>query len=368
MLPNSSKPYTFDRVVRIVISLLIIAAVIYFLVITKTVLVPFFVAWLIAYLINPIVLYTQKLLRIKNKLIAGIIVLIVGVALLIGLFWSMTPRLIVEFEKISNLIVQLVQNNKISTILPEGYNERIVDYLKANELFKSLNAEEFIGKVLALSWKFITESVSVIVAVLSSFIAFIYLIFILKDYETITNGAIDLIPPKYRDRAIVVINDVQDGMNRYYRGQSLVALLVGVMLAVGFQIISLPLGIFIGLLIGLLNLVPYLQILGIVPMMFASLLKSIETGDSFWLIFASSMIVLLIVQLIQDMILVPKIMGRVTGLNPAVILLSLSIWGMLLGVIGMIIALPFTSILLSYYKRFVINNEPIENLSTKNEK
>ena len=70
-----------------------------------------------------------------------------------------------------------------------------------------------------------------------------------------------------------------------------------------------------------------------------------------------------VVQGIQDLFLVPKIMGKAMGLNPAVILLSLSIWGSLLGIVGMIIALPITTLLISYYKRFILNKEelPIED-------
>jgi predicted PurR-regulated permease PerM len=67
--------------------------------------------------------------------------------------------------------------------------------------------------------------------------------------------------------------------------------------------------------------------------------------------------VIVVVQIIQDMILVPKIMGRVMGLNPAVILLSLSVWGYLLGMIGLILALPLTTIILSYYHRFILHDE-----------
>ena len=53
------------------------------------------------------------------------------------------------------------------------------------------------------------------------------------------------------------------------------------------------------------------------------------------------------------MYLVPKIMGKITGLNPAIILLSLSVWGSLMGMLGMIIALPCTTLLLSYYQRYI---------------
>ena len=100
-------------------------------------------------------------------------------------------------------------------------------------------------------------------------------------------------------------------------------------------------------------MVPYLQIVGIVPMVFLCLLQALETGNNFWVVLALAVGVLIIVQLIQDLFLVPKIMGKMTGLNPAIILLSLSIWGILLGVLGMIIALPMTTLLLSYYERFI---------------
>jgi predicted PurR-regulated permease PerM len=71
----------------------------------------------------------------------------------------------------------------------------------------------------------------------------------------------------------------------------------------------------------------------------------------------SALIVFAVVQIIQDTILTPKIMGHVTGLNPAIILLSLSIWGSLLGILGMVIALPMTTLLITYYQRYIIKKE-----------
>ena len=143
-------------------------------------------------------------------------------------------------------------------------------------------------------------------------------------------------------------------MNRYFRGQSLIALCVGVLLAIGFKIINFPLAVTLGLFIGCLNLIPYLQTIGLIPMALLSLLRSAETGENFWILFGLSLLVLGIVQAIQDLYLTPRIMGKAMGLNPAIILLSLSIWGTLLGFIGLIIALPLTTLCLSYYKRFVL--------------
>lgn len=82
------------------------------------------------------------------------------------------------------------------------------------------------------------------------------------------------------------------------------------------------------------------------------------TGEaSFWPLLGQCGLVYVISQCICDYILTPKIMGNALGLNPAIILLSLSVWGSLMGIVGMIIALPFTTLLLSYYRRIVIDEQ-----------
>ena len=162
---------------------------------------------------------------------------------------------------------------------------------------------------------------------------------------------------KYREMSVRIVNDVKEGMNKYFRGQALVAFLVGILFSIGFLIIDFPLAIGFGLFIGLLNMVPYLQLVALVPTILLSLLKAADTGSNFWWILAGALLVFCIVQVIQDAIIVPKIMGKITGLNPAIILLSLSIWGALMGIVGMIIALPCTTIILSYYKRYIKKQE-----------
>ena len=140
----------------------------------------------------------------------------------------------------------------------------------------------------------------------------------------------------------------------------MVATCVGVLFSIGFLIIDFPMAIGLGLFIGLLNMVPYLQLIGFIPTILLAVVKAADTGDSFWMIMLSALIVFAVVQTIKDTILTPKIMGHVTGLNPAIILLSLSIWGSLLGILGMVIALPMTTLLITYYQRYVIKNKTIE--------
>jgi predicted PurR-regulated permease PerM len=156
---------------------------------------------------------------------------------------------------------------------------------------------------------------------------------------------------------VQLLKEVEDSMNRYFRGQGLIALLVGIGFAVGFSIVGLPMAVGVGLFIGLLNMVPYLQMLGIVPVTVLALLKASDTGESFWVIIGLCAVVFVIVQTLQDMVLTPKIMGSAMGMNPAVILLSLSVWGCLLGFIGLVIALPLTVLCFTYYKRIVLKEE-----------
>ena len=198
----------------------------------------------------------------------------------------------------------------------------------------------------------------------------LYTFFILIDYENICQGWVNLIPRGKREFASMVVQDVKNGMNSYFRGQSLIALIVGILFSIGFLIIDFPMAIGLGLFIGFLNLVPYMQLFGFIPTILLAILKAAETGENFWVIMLCALAVFAVVQLIQDMYLTPRIMGHVMGLNPAVILLSLSVWGSLMGIIGFIIALPLTTLLLSYYRRFILKevaSEP-ENQPEKNKK
>ena len=206
-------------------------------------------------------------------------------------------------------------------------------------------------------WMVVTESINVVFSFFSLIMILLYTIFILLDYESISEGWVNLVPKRFRPMCVRLVGDVKDSMNKYFRGQAMVATCVGIFFSVGFLIIDFPLAIGLGLFIGLLNMVPYLQLVGFIPTIILAILKATDTGGNFWLILLSALAVFAVVQTIQDTFLTPKIMGKVTGLSPAIILLSLSIWGSLMGIMGMIIALPITTLLIAYYQKYVIDRE-----------
>ena len=321
----------------------------------RNVLTPFFIALFIAYLINPIIAFIQSKFKIKSRGVSvtiGItsILLLVSTSTLISI-----PFINKEFQSAIGLI------KEYSEFIPPISSELNIKATKfiesdyAKDFINSSTINETISKIIPLLKNLFSESIDLLMGVFGIFFILIYLIFILHGYPKLKESWPKWIPVKYRDTAKDIIDDLSNGMRAYFRGQAFIAFIVGLLFCFGFKIIGLPLAIFLGVTIGFLNLVPYMQILGFIPAFILSVLHSIETGQSIWLTLGATAIVFLIIQLIQEIFLIPKIMNKVTGLHPAIILLSLSIWGSLLGFTGLIIALPISTLIISYYKRHISN-------------
>jgi Predicted permease len=358
------KPFTFDRVFRIIFGILTVVGLVYLITVLRTALLPFLIAWLMAYIMQPLVKFYQYRMRLKSRILAIIAVLITIALILTLAIMIFIPSISAEVERTMLLLRTYNTGHSVIPFVPEEWLLYIQDQINFIELKDSFSKENVLNVVKQIAprvWNILSGTLSVLVSTAIIFIIFLYFVFILLDYERIASGWKRLIPKSYRPFAEGLVSDVEVSMQRYFRGQSLIALCVGIMFAIGFQIIGLPLGITLGLFMGLLNLIPYLQTIGIIPMTLLCLLKSAETGENFWVILVSAVLVLVIVQVIQDLFLTPKIMGKQMGLNPAIILLSLSIWGTLLGFIGLIIALPLTTLCLSYYKRFIITEDDFKS-------
>ena len=352
---------TFDRFVRILISVILLILAYILIRRLSNVLLPFLVAWLIAYLLYPIVCFFQYRCHLRSRILAIAATLILILSILIGGTALILPPIIDELNQLRLIITNYLTTDTTITTMSAEIEHFIKQNVDINQLTHALTLQDIyqlieqkIPQLIAL----ISSSLSTIIGFICSLISIIYLIFILADYESMADGFFRLAPPSKRRYLQTILTDLKNGMNAYFRGQTIIALCVGILFAIGFLIIDFPLAIPLGLFIGLLNLVPYLQVIGFIPTLILAALKAHSTGDNFWTILLSALAVFAIVQAIQDLILTPRIMGKVTGLNPAIILLALSVWGSLLGFVGLIIALPLTTILLSYYKRYILHETP----------
>lgn len=353
------KEITFDRFIRGLITIGALLLVVFTVKALSSVLLPFFIAWFLAYMMYPMVKFFQYKLKFRSRILSIIVSLLIVLAAVGGFFWIIVPPAISEFMRFRDLVGEFFRQTGNSSIGAsiENYFQRNFDQNSLVQMLSESNVTEAVGEAVSQVWNLMSYTLDFLMSVLGFFLVLLYLFFILMDYEKMYEGWLKLVPKRNRKFAAELMDDVQRGMNSYFRGQALVAFLVGVLFSIGFLIIDFPLAIALGMFIGFLNLVPYLQAVGFVPTVLLALLKAYDTGDNFWLVLLSACIVFIVVQSIQDTFLVPKIMGKIMGLKPAVILLSLSVWGMLLGVIGLIIALPLTTLLLSYYRRFIERDE-----------
>jgi predicted PurR-regulated permease PerM len=359
-----TKPYTFDRVFRIALSLICIVGVIWLFNYLSDVLIPFAVAFLLAYLINPIVCWVQK--KIPHRMAAVLITLVaLSMISMLSVYLVFqpvksevvrmkdtvlkvkdTPPMVKLSKYLGDVGIEIFDSKEQSRrdqMMSMLKNEKYMSFLKtgASKLFPVVKIG-FQGVIGFSLW------------MLGLTVIALYLVFILADYQTVKVDWKELLPPKWKANITEFVEEFDDIMNQHFRAQAIVAALVGVLFAIGFSVIGLPLAIILGLVIGAMNMIPYLQVLGLLPAGLLAVMMAVETQTGIPAALIKVTAIFAIVQVIQDAILVPRIMGKVTGLKPAMILLSISIWGKIMGVLGLLIALPLTCLFLAYYRRFIL--------------
>lgn len=358
------RPYTFDRVVSILFTVCGLVAVLYLLNILRGVLLPFLVACLIAYMLEPMVKWNQRLTRCRTRFIPVVMTLVEMTAVLTIGCMVFVPYLVEETKQMGEMIHAYATSQIQIPYISQQVHDFIRDNIDFRQVSRLLSREQWMElarQTVSSGWSFLRSSLAFVFGVVSWLIVILYVIFIMLDYERLMLSFRQLVPMRHRRRTYAIATDIKNAMNRYFRGQFIIASLVGVLFAVGFLIIGLPMGVVLGLFIGALNMVPYLQLISLPVTALLCIVCTASTGVDFWVIFWKSMAVYVVVQCIQDLVLTPRIMGKAMGLNPAIILLSLSIWGSLLGFMGMIIALPLTTLVLSYYDQYVVRGKARED-------
>jgi len=363
----NDRPYTFDRVARIGILAALIWGTIWLLGTLSDVLIPFATALLLAYLIHPLVARIESRVHRRGPAVALALIGALGTLALAA--WLLAPIITGAIARTGRVVTDLVNNSEIAARaaerLPPDLWETARQYAAREEVqafFRTDSAwalAQTVGdRLLPGVWGIISGTASFLMGLVGLTVIGLYLVFLLLDYESVGPAWRGPLPPAWKEPVVRFVEDFDEAMNRYFRAQATVAAIVGVLFAVGFSLIGLPMGILLGLFIGLLNMVPYLQIVGLIPAFLLAAVHALETGTGFPVMLGLTAAVFVVVQTIQDAILVPRIMGKVTGLNPAVILLSLSVWGKLLGLFGLLVAIPITCLLLAWYRRFVIRDSP----------
>lgn len=338
---------------RILASVLLLAGGIWFVNSLRNVLLPFCVACLIAYLLEPAVEFLQRILHLKGRVIPTLLTLAGVSALIILAGHIFVPSIIKEMHQLEHILRASSGSDVPVPFVPDNIIEPIRRWAASLDL-SDLLGNARIQSLLNKGTSFVAATVEFLLHTLEWLLTFVYVIFILIDYPSLMAGFRRMVPMKYRPTVYRIEDDLKDNMNRYFRGQILIAGCAAVFYCIGFSIVGIPLAIVLGITVGILYIIPYFQYVTLIPVTLVCLIDSMSGNVRFWPELGQCLIVYAVSQCICDYILTPKIMGKTMGLNPAIILLALSVWGSLLGLIGMIIALPMTTLLLAYYKEYVI--------------
>lgn len=356
------KPFTIDRIGRITFILLLLIALFWGLDKIAVLLIPFGLAWLCAYILLPVIHFMERKLKIKKRWITVLIVVLVLAGIISGVLALLIPSIVNEVKKGWELMRYYDVGSFFSSIIPEKWSSRLNIMKSLEEGVTSINIQDFLASaesVLNRSWGIIRSTFSYISSFAVVFLFLLYFIFILIDYEDLSKGFYSILPRSTRPFFREFFSIVRHYIDSYFKGQALIALINGVLMAIGFWIMGLPMGITLGLFIGLLNMVPYLQNLGIIPLILLVALQSLAMGQNFWVLLLIGLSIILVIDVLQDAFLTPYIHGQITGLRPSMILLSLTIWGSLFGLLGMLFALPLTMIIYTLHMKYIVG-EPLK--------
>lgn len=303
----------------------------YFLYRVRIILIPFLFAFIIAYLVNPLVIRAEKrkvpriwailLVYLAVFGIAGL-VLTYGVPGVIGELNSLSgtiPRLTAEARE---LLVHM-ENRYSPTWLPEGVRAVIDERVRLGERFLLESAKSATASSLRLLYY-----------LPGLLIAPVFAFYMLKDRDRILESFTMTIPRKYRNDFLAVGRDLNDIFRGFFRCQIVLSLIVGVLTGLGMYIIGLDFAIILGLISAVTEFIPFLgPLLSAIPAVSLALLVSKKTA-------LYTVLVVVVVQQLENAVLSPRIMGKSLGLHPLVVIFAVGSAGELIGLAGIIMAVP----------------------------
>lgn len=309
-------------------------------------LVLLLVSVLLSSILGPFVDILER--RQIPRVIGALIVLLVFLFLIVLAFRFLIPA--VREQAIA--VNELIQSQRPAELL-HTFQQWISEKLPAAAAGEIENID-FSGKINAFFSDFLSGSVSLlfnIAGMISSlFIVIVITYLMMKDSRKITKSIISLIPNKYFEPGLNLADKIQTQLSNYIRGQFTDALVVGMLSVIGLWILDIKYFVFIGLIAGLANLIPYIgPVAGAIPAMAISIINN--PGEPIMLVYIAIMFA--IVQMIDNSIVSPAVMSKSVNMHPISVIIIIIIGGHLMGAFGMLIAVPAAGILKVTFEQIV---------------
>lgn len=330
-----------------------------FVIAFESVFLPLAIAAILATLLRPLITACELHTRLSSTqsvvllYLLALMVLGVGTTFLLPLAIGQATALIQELPIFRDNFLNFVQTKtpQLWELLQKELGESPKKY------FQTLAIEnaQTLQKVLQSLLSEIGNAGNLIGSLFSKAAAYsiipVYLFFMLNSRDNIwnkLNKQIDFLKEERQKDIIFLCRQFSEILVSFFRGQILIGLLLGIVLAVGFSLVGLKFGIILGITLGLLNIIPYLgTMLGILTVLPLAYFQ--ENGGFNQIILCA--IVFVIGQLLTDYVFTPRIMGDRTGMGPMLIIFSIFFWGVALGgIMGMILAIPLTAFFLVFWR------------------
>ena len=367
---------------EIIIAFLIIgfSIALYFL---YGILLSFIFGMLMAFSVNPVILSIQKVF--KNKNISVSIFLIVNTCLIILFFMFCTKYINNDFKRLNQSFTLLAENNQENlshtTKKAKEYITHFYDFEKQEGMSKKYSDSviTFLNNInySKLDTESIKSSFEKIFSIFQSQkddaekadsrFSFIFILFSTIGYFILILYQIDYfikIRTKYFGGKIKsifhnIIDEFNSSFVKYLKLRTKIVLLLSLLYVTSFIILDIPGTILITLLIISLSYIPYFQYIALIPLSISCIVLSTENSPSFLFYFSIVSGVFILASIIEELLLNPRIMEKNIGMNPAIMVISISTWSYLLGIPGLLIGVPMTSLMIILFKHYFL--QPYED-------
>ncbi|MEO6005515.1 MAG: AI-2E family transporter [Opitutus sp.] len=343
----------FGSVALVVGALIVIGQSISFF---SSVLWPLATAGVMALILRPVVEWLERRLRLRR--LSAVIILYALFALAVtGLLIAVLPPLI---DQTVSFVIYLPTLWESALMYIRAHYPQWVELVQQrldNPTVRQISeglvtqAQALFGEALPSLKAAGGGLMGVVVFVTHVAIIPVYLFFFLVARREPTHALpqhLSFLRPSVRDDIVFLIREFVSIIEAFFRGQLLIGLIMGALLAIGFTIIGLKFGLFIGLMLGVLNIVPYL---GTIIGLTVTLPLAFFQPEGGWKLIGLVLLVKMIVQAVESWFLTPKIMGAQTGLHPAVVIIAIFFWGTAFdGILGMLLAIPLTAFFVTAWR------------------
>ncbi|MBL8880833.1 MAG: AI-2E family transporter [Phycisphaerales bacterium] len=325
--------------------------VLYFLLRRLSVVVtPIAVGMAIAYILNPLVTYLEKSHRIRRAIsitaiyTVGVTLFIVVTTLLVTRGLDQILRLARNApEYFSNLMLWLDKAGFGAASQPADTTQ-LTNWIRERGAVVGQQSLDWLTATLSSATAWVSAGILVPM----------YAFFFLLHFEQIVNAVRDHLPAVYRDTIVRIASTADKAMADFFRGRLIVCMIVGVLTAIGWLIVGVPYSVPLGLLVGVLNLVPFLSILGLPPAILITYIHASQAGAPWLWPVLLAIGVFSLVQSIESFVLTPWISQHTSGLHPVTTVIVLLIGAELAGLLGMLLSIPLASTLKSLAIEWVL--------------